>query len=711
MLQEQFQIKSCLKYVYYVDGTKTATWLIWLIKPLKWIMGIEVEKMQFRLIDVRDESGLLLRLRVPYQDIFVVQNESTKSKEFNEFVKKNAFYDRLPSYLWKCIATTPLNISSDRATMWRALLLIQICLWKMRQEGDDGRNAVLFLERRPWHDHIRSYASRYGIDLVAHSPAFVFRLFARRFLSPKGVAYLRAFRAGLYDLFLVFKNRIKPSLSAKAHKRTEVNGQEVLRYADIEKNCFRIGIQYQGQLNLKNPDLYSDLFFWQQSGLKGSDLVLFFSSDRDPLDRDKWLSLQEFKIGAVALYPGASKMSDVLQFIHYPKLRSKGNYFEKKLALTQNIERKWLQYQKDIYEEMREYWRALFLKQSIKGYLTWDRFDARHYAIADSLQDVGGFMAVYQRACQLDPSPEIAVNADLMFGYSPLDALVEKKSGSQISYHIAVGYFGDHRFGSLKVKAQKTRDLLEANGAKFLLAFFDENSVDDSRWHTGHEFMRENYQFLLEKVLEDNSIGLLLKPKYPSTLRIRLGPVAELLQRALSTGRCHIFEKGSLHGSHPPVEAALASDLAIHGHLCAATAGLESALAGVPTLLMDREGWAINPFYKLGLGRVVFTDWLDAWEALTDFRNNPNLNDGFGDWSSMLDELDPFRDGRGAERMGNYLKWIVDGFDAGLSAEESLADAAERYMKEWGIDKITKVSGSMIGVDFAGNVENEHLVY
>ena len=126
---------------------------------------------------------------------------------------------------------------------------------------------------------------------------------------------------------------------------------------------------------------------------------------------------------------------------------------------------------------------------------------------------------------------------------------------------------------------------------------------------------------------------------------------------------------------------------------------------------MDREGWAINPFYKLGLGRVVFTDWLDAWEALTDFRNNPNLNDGFGDWSSMLDELDPFRDGRGAERMGNYLKWIVDGFDAGLSAEESLADAAERYMKEWGIDKITKVSGSMIGVDFAGNVENEHLVY
>ena len=60
--------------------------------------------------------------------------------------------------------------------------------------------------------------------------------------------------------------------------------------------------------------------------------------------------------------------------------------------------------------------------------------------------------------------------------------------------------------------------------------------------------------------------------------------------------------------------------------------------------------------------------------------------------------------------MGNYLKWIMDGFDAGLSAEENLADAAERYAKEWGVDKITKVSGGMIGVDFIGNVEGRHLL-
>ena len=47
----------------------------------------------------------------------------------------------------------------------------------------------------------------------------------------------------------------------------------------------------------------------------------------------------------------------------------------------------------------------------------------------------------------------------------------------------------------------------------------------------------------------------------------------------------------------------------------------------------------------------------------------------------MMDDLDPFRDGRAAERMGTYLKWMQEGFEAKLSRETVLADAAERYRK------------------------------
>ena len=59
----------------------------------------------------------------------------------------------------------------------------------------------------------------------------------------------------------------------------------------------------------------------------------------------------------------------------------------------------------------------------------------------------------------------------------------------------------------------------------------------------------------------------------------------------------------------------------------------------------------------------------------------------------MLDHLDPFRDGRAAERMGTYIQWLIEGFKAGLDRETVMADAAERYCANWGSDKITEVNG------------------
>jgi hypothetical protein len=66
----------------------------------------------------------------------------------------------------------------------------------------------------------------------------------------------------------------------------------------------------------------------------------------------------------------------------------------------------------------------------------------------------------------------------------------------------------------------------------------------------------------------------------------------------------------------------------------------------------------------------------------------PNGIPGFGDWSSIIDELDPFRDGKAAQRMGNYLNWLIQGFEKGVDKEVIMSDAAERYGKEWGYDKV-----------------------
>jgi hypothetical protein len=128
--------------------------------------------------------------------------------------------------------------------------------------------------------------------------------------------------------------------------------------------------------------------------------------------------------------------------------------------------------------------------------------------------------------------------------------------------------------------------------------------------------------------------------------------------------------------------------VAIHGHLFAGTAGFEAALCGIPTLLLDREGWPSSPLYDLGVGQVVFTNWDDLWKTYVSHSRKGLPVRGFGDWSTMLDKLDPFRDGRGAERMGEYLEWILAGLKEGLGRETAMADAAERYTRIWGHDKV-----------------------
>ena len=143
---------------------------------------------------------------------------------------------------------------------------------------------------------------------------------------------------------------------------------------------------------------------------------------------------------------------------------------------------------------------------------------------------------------------------------------------------------------------------------------------------------------------------------------------------------------------HPPVHRF--SNVLIHGHLTAGTAGAECALAGVPTLLVDQEGWVGSPLYRLGVGQVVFTDWEALWKACLEHWARPGGVPGFGDWSAMLDELDPFRDGRAAERMGTYLQWLLEGFKAGKGRDTVMAEAAERYTARWGKDKIVQIGGA-----------------
>ena len=166
--------------------------------------------------------------------------------------------------------------------------------------------------------------------------------------------------------------------------------------------------------------------------------------------------------------------------------------------------------------------------------------------------------------------------------------------------------------------------------------------------------------------------------------------VYKYIEKAKGTGRCVVLDdslEDSYLSSAPPMLAALSSDLCIHGHF--GTASIECALAGVATLIIDREVSPFHNFYKyLKKDEVIFSDWDDAIYAAKEFLNSSDNKNRIGNWENILNEMDPFCDGKGALRMGSYLSYLKEGYELGMSKEHVLERSSEKYSKKWGSDKI-----------------------
>ncbi len=694
-------LKTRLKFghgstpVYFVDAPRI-TFVICRWSAL--LTGVTLQRFVFRTSDIHEESGLSTRLKIFYDDLLKVERESLKDPLFRDIYSVVSPSRHLSTFLSKRIAST---VPYDRTTIWRALSLINACDWKRRQEEAGSRPLILFLERRPWDEQINRYAGELSLTTISVSRSRDYRAELRRRLPAKIVNKLRGLRYRRLRKISVgrFTAGNVPTSGEPKHGSSIESLQDSLSSSHPAK----VAVEFYGMLNLAHPERQSDLFFWQNSDLSGNDILLTFSIPAYPLDEQRKSELEQHGMNAIVLHPGATSIASepVLSKVESRSFRTNPIRASRK---ENELKADWINTQFNAYQETTEYWRGLCESSDVKVFVTWSKYDAVHCAIANAVESTGGVTAVYQRGYEGLPSPQFTVDADVVFGYSTQNAEIVGQCDSYIKYHVATGFLGDHRAPLLAKSASKVRKQLLKNGAHKILAYLDENSASDARWSSGNDIPQRDYGSLLERVIDDPEFGLLLKPKAVGTLRSRLGPVASLLEKAEATGRCKVYQDrdpGGLHGWSPPVEAALAADVCVHGYLSAATAGIETALAGVPTLLLDLESWPVSPLYELGVGKVVFNSWDDLWDACSQQWSSGPKIPGFGDWEPVLDQLDSFRDGRAAERMGNYINWLISGFKDGKDRETVLAEAAERYCAHWGQDKICNVSGPLVQPVFA----------
>lgn len=224
---------------------------------------------------------------------------------------------------------------------------------------------------------------------------------------------------------------------------------------------------------------------------------------------------------------------------------------------------------------------------------------------------------------------------------------------------------------------------IRSAGASFVITFFDENTRDTWAMHGPNRTTCSDYAFLFEWLLSDLTLGLILKPKVSSTILERLSPIRPLMDAAMRTGRCRIILSEGLVGGVPPTAAAKGSDLCI-GLLLGATATLEAALLGIPSLLLDHEKNEGHRFYTWFADRVMFHRWEDARKAVEAYRAGAPGSGRLGDWTGAIDCIDPFRDGQAAQRIAFLVSHSMTLLESGKSPDETLRLIQQRFQQRWG---------------------------
>jgi hypothetical protein len=626
--------------IYFIDGSYFSKKIL---VPILRFFGTKIFQLDFKLIEIIDDKGELVSTRIARYDLFEFKDKILKSNAYKSLFHESWLQDNIIEYVIKGLT---YSSSMDSNSANRMLFIINVVNWHAKKI--DIKKSIFITDKRPWFNFYQEYSKKFNITIFETRSTFF------NFIDLKSFIRKNPF---FYKFFKNYKYRSKLNANQKVNL--------------FESNN-KLYLEGRGDINLSNDGMHSDFFWQKNSDFELKNILYKHHSDKE---RDYFLNNGLHSISE-GIYSNAKDLRKyIAPTLNYSK------EFKKEYKVIKNM--------LSTYDLDRFYWASLFRRFGVKVFFTWYKYSNDHIALSDAIKDIEGVSVNWQMAFDGFKNMDCVINSDIVFSYSQFSDEIEKNIESKIKYNVIVGYPKDYAPALLKDKAAQIRAKLRENGAKKIVFVIDENSVDDSRWHSGHELQRENYSYILEKVIDTPWLGVVFKPKRAKNLRQRLGPISKLLNEAIATGRCFIFEQSSRHTTDaPPILAGLVSDVCIHSHLNAGTAALECALEGLPTLLIDREKTVYSKFYDLPNGKVIFQDWPSTIDACMKYFKNPEKIPGFGDWTSIIDELDPFRDGMAAYRMGTYLKWLIDGYDNGLERDEIMENAAERYKKQWGEDKV-----------------------
>ena len=643
--KKKIQLKN--KKIYYFDKTFFSSFLIFLVSHF---YKVEFIYLDFNLIDVKDHNNELIRLRIFRKDLINLQKQIVDNNQIFQDIFKDKKLINFYHYLYRSLVDGHIVMNPE--SLVRAVFIIQVCLWHSKK--NNLSDSYFFISNRFWFKDLSLYAKKFKITLLKIPNI-------KKYYRKKNFYFINIMASKYPFIFYLYK--IIKNLFA-------------LRSFSFDENIKKSKIYSfgRGHFDLSNNGLHSDFFYFLNSDIKSENII------------SSYLNLKQKKILI-------NKSFSIL----YDRINISQNlfFYNKNIILNKfifknssNLEKKYLKKESSDFNLFKKNFYFFSKSNNIKIYLSWAKYSKSHFSEFEAINQLNGIYALWQYAFEGTLNCNTQIKSDIYF--SNFSKKYFFNNNSKINFFVNTGFVMDYRFKLLKDKALKLRQLLIKNGAKNIIAVFDENSNHHNRWHTGHKLQADNYEHILVELLNNKNIGVIFKPKNSKTLRERIGSVNKLLIEAEKTGRCFVYEDYTENlTSAPPILAGLSADICVHSHLSAGTSAVECALANLPTLLLDREGSPTNLLYQMNDNELIYKNWNDLISSLNNHFNSINVNKNFGKWpNSFLNSIDSYRDGKAAYRMGEFLNIMLSQIHLNKSKNQVMSVAAEIYAKKYGQDKI-----------------------
>lgn len=294
----------------------------------------------------------------------------------------------------------------------------------------------------------------------------------------------------------------------------------------------------------------------------------------------------------------------------------------------------------------------------VKAFMTCENYMLQADAMSIIASTLNITTLSYQYSNISMVGPTMVTTADKMLTFAPIYHKRWMCDTIRPKEFIDIGYIYDTSFKYLRERARVHRSQLEKAGAQFVICYFDESVQGGKYGLVSVEDHCAEIKALLKLVNSDPTIGLVIKAQFQWNTPQQFDEIANFRADAQATGRYLELIYGNHRNIVFPAEAALVSDITI-GHYVGATASLEAALVGVRSILINSYKMQGRNDTLYTQADIVYSSMDSALKAIHSFRSGSHDHKGLGDWSTIIDQFDPFRDGNAGHRMRDLLEQIV----------------------------------------------------